>query len=90
MADDAMNSINLSDNCALYYVLRESGVGGHVTSGRAELHEPEGVVVFDVYGRRNEYISGERLRSWSVIRGGVLVPGWSHIAPEDTLRFSSQ
>jgi len=76
--------MTLSSNCILYYALRESGVRGHLTEGKVSLHERDGLIVYDRFGTLNEYLSGERLRSWTVIRDGVPVPGWSHIMPEDT------
>ncbi|HEX4134491.1 MAG TPA: hypothetical protein VHY84_07780 [Bryobacteraceae bacterium] len=82
--------MTLSNNCSLFYVLRESGVRGHATEGKVELHERDGLIVYDRFGMRNEYLSVERLRSWSVIRDGIPVPGWSHIMPEDTLRLTDQ
>lgn len=79
--------MTLSTNCILYYALRESGVQGHLTEGKAELHERDGLIVYDRFGTMNEYLSS-RLRSWTVIRDGVPVPGWSHIMPEDALRLT--
>jgi hypothetical protein len=79
----------LSCDCVLLYVLH-SGVRGRVTSGKAELDEREGVIVYDRFGTLNEYISGDRLRSWTVIRGGTPVPGWSNIMPEDAARLADQ
>jgi hypothetical protein len=67
--------MTLSSNCVLYYVLRESGVRGQLTEGNVELHERKGILVYDRYGTPNEYISGEHLSSWSVVRDGVPVPG---------------
>ena len=78
----------LSCGCVLLYVLH-SGVRGRVTSGKAELDEREGVIVYDRFGTLNEYISGDRLRSWTVIRDGTPVPGWSHIMPEDAAAWQS-
>jgi hypothetical protein len=34
--------MTLSRNCILLYVLRQSGVRGHMTEGKVELHECEG------------------------------------------------
>lgn len=73
----------LSSDCILFYVLHRSGIRGRLTEGKVALDERDGIIVYDRFGTRNEYISGERLRSWSVIRNGVPVPGWSHIMPED-------
>ena len=82
--------MTLSSNCILFYVLRESGVGGHLTEGKLALHERDGLVVYDKFGTLNEYISRDRLRSWSVICDGVPVLGWSHIMPEDATRLTDQ
>ena len=82
--------MTLSSTCVLYYALRESGVRGYLTEGRVELHERDGLIVYDRFGTLNEYLSGARLRSWSVIRDGVPVPGWSHIMPEDAARLTDQ
>jgi hypothetical protein len=82
--------MTLSSNCILFYALSLSGVRGHVTEGKVELHERDGLIVYDRFGTRNEYLSGERLRSWSIIRDGVPVRGWSHIVPEDALRLTDQ
>jgi hypothetical protein len=82
--------MTLSSNCILFYVLSWSGVQGRVTEGKVELHQRDGLVVYDRFGTRNEYLSGERLRSWSVIRDGTPVPGWSHVMPEDALRMTAQ
>ncbi len=82
--------MTLSSNCILVYVLRGSGVRGRATEGRVVLDEREGLRVYDKFGMLNEYLSGERLRSWSLIHDGVPVPGWSHILPEDALRLTEQ
>jgi len=81
--------MTLSSTCILFYTLRESGVRGHLTEGRVALHERDGLIVYDRFGTLNEYLSGERLRSWSLIRDGVPVPGWSHIMPEDVQRLTN-
>ena len=82
--------MTLSSTCILFYTLLDSGVRGHLTEGRVALHERKGLVVYDRYGALNEYASGEYLRSWSVVRDGVPVPGWSHIMPEDATRLTDQ
>ena len=81
--------MTLSNSCILYYALRGSGVRGHLTEGKADLHERDGLIVYDRFGAVNEYLT-ERLRSWTVIRDGVPVPGWSHIMPEDANRLMGQ
>ena len=82
--------MTLSSNCVLFYILSSSGVRGHINEGKVELHERDGLVVYDRFGALIEYLSRERLRSWSVIRDGIPVPGWSHIMPEDALRLTGQ
>jgi hypothetical protein len=82
--------MTLSSNCILYYARRESGVRGRATEGRVMLDERNGLMIYDRFGTLNEYLSGERLRSWTVIRDGVPVPGWSHIMPEDAKRLTDQ
>ncbi len=79
----------LSSSCILFYAL-ESGVRGRLMEGRVAFHECHGLVVYDRFGTLNEYLSGDKLRSWSVIRDGVAVPGWSHIMPQDTNRLTDQ
>jgi hypothetical protein len=74
--------MTLSDDCVLFFVLRQSGVVGHLTSGRVE-QEGEGLAVYDYFGNLNEYISGTRMRSWCVVRARRHVPEWSQIMPED-------
>lgn len=77
--------MTLSNNGILFYALCESIVRRRAREGKVELHERDGVIVYDRFGMRNEYLSGERLRNWSVIRNGVPVPEWSYIMPEDAL-----
>ena len=81
--------MTLSNTCILYYALRGSGVRGRLTEGKAELDERDGLIVYDRFGVVNEYLR-ERLRSWTVIRDGVPVPGWSHIMPEDKNRLTDR
>jgi hypothetical protein len=81
--------MTLSSNCVLYYAL-QSGVRGRATEGKVELDEHEGLKIYDRFGTLNGYLSGDRLRSWTVIRHGVPVPGWNHIMPEDAKRLTSQ
>ena len=75
--------MTLSLDCVLIYILRHSGVVGRLASGRIEICDAEGLRVYDGIGRLNEYLSGDRLRSWRVIRYGSAVPDWSHVMPED-------
>ena len=74
----------LSDEAVLVYVLAETGVRGHLTSGRIERHPSGKLHVFDVRGDCFEYLSGERLRSWCVLGPqGQTIDGWREILPED-------
>jgi len=76
-------SMTLSNECVLVYVLRNSGVTGRLTSGKIEFHPGDGLRVYDSFGTLNEYISGARLRSWTVLRNGLACLEWSHVIPED-------
>lgn len=80
--------MTLSTNCILHFVLNESGVRGRLTEGKVVLDERDGLIVYDRFGSLIEYLSGERLRSWTVIRDRISVPGWSHIMPEDAMRLT--
>jgi hypothetical protein len=78
----------LSDRAVLVYILAESGVRGHLTSGRIERNPSGKVDLFDARGERFEYLSGERLRSWCVVGpDGKPVDGWGEILPEDLPRL---
>ena len=73
----------LSDEAVLVYVL-ESGVRGHLSSGRIERHSSGKLHVFDTKGGCFEYLSGERLRSWCVVGPlGRPIDGWREVLPED-------
>lgn len=73
----------LSESVTLVYVLKESGVRGHLSSGRIERHAGS-LDVFDARGERVDYVSGKRLRSWCVVDAqGQPVDGWREILPED-------
>jgi hypothetical protein len=78
----------LSEEAALVYILAESGVRGHLTSGQIE-RGPDGTLrVFDRYGAWFEYLSGKRLRSWCVVGAeGKPMDGWQEILPEDLPRI---
>lgn len=74
----------LSHDNTLVYVLAESGVRGHLTSGRIERDPADGLIVFDTQGTRFDYLSGKRLRSWCVVDAlGRPVDGWREILAED-------
>ena len=76
--------LRLSSDLILVYVLRRSGLVGRLSSGRVQRNG--GLIVFDRYGRRIEYLSlpGENVRSWSVITpGGAPVDGWCDVQDED-------
>jgi len=74
----------LSDDMSLVYVLAESGVRGHLTSGHIERNSSGALDVFNAWGERFEYLSGERLRSWCVVGPeGKPMNGWREILLED-------
>jgi hypothetical protein len=78
----------LSFDAVFIYILAETGVRGHLTSGRVQ-RGPDGTVeLFDVYGRRFDYLSGNKLRSWCVVdAAGRPLDGWREILPEDLPRI---
>lgn len=80
----------LSWNCILVYVLRDSGVRGHLTSGRIEFEAGKGLTVYGNSGLLNEYISGVKLRSWRVFCQGKPLPAWSQVMPEDADRLARE
>jgi hypothetical protein len=78
------DSIYLSSEVSLVYVLSESGVRGQLTSGRIERNGLRAVDVFDARGEWFEYLSGEKVRSWCVMGPkGEPIDGWREILPED-------
>lgn len=78
------SAVVLSEGVCLVYVLAESGVRGHLTSGRIERQSSDKLTVFDVRGDRIEYLSGERIGSWCVVGpDGKPVDGWKQILPQD-------
>ncbi len=80
----------LSAEVMLVYILADSGVRGHLTSGRIERNPCGKLIVFDAHGERFEYLSGNRLRSWCVIGcDGQPIDGWREILPEDLPKILS-
>jgi hypothetical protein len=78
----------LSNECFLVYILRDSGVRGHTTSGIVERISTNRINVYDSHGALLEYFSGDALRSWCVVDlKDKPVDAWLHIAPEDAERF---
>ena len=75
--------LSLSLDCILVYVLRESGVRGHLTSGRIERRQDQTLSVYDDSGVPIEYISGDRMRSWRVFQGGTPLAEWSRVITGD-------
>jgi hypothetical protein len=73
----------------LVFVLRRSGVSGHITAGRIERDGPVGLNVYTgPDGKINEYISGSNLRSWCVLGpDGHALPEWQHIEDEDRYKI---
>lgn len=83
-------TITLSDEMTLTYVLNDSGCTGRLSVGRVERAGPDQVKVYDSYGEIFEYVSGVQLRSWCVLgRDGQPFDGWSQIHPADAQRFGS-
>lgn len=80
----------LSDDAVLVYILAETGVRGHLTAGRIE-RRPDGTLdVYDARGKRFDYLSGNRLRSWCVVDAtGKPIDGWREILPKDLPRLLS-
>lgn len=78
----------LSEDAFLVYILAETGVRGQLKSGRVE-RRPDGTIdVYDARGTRFDYLSGNRLRSWSVVNiEGKPIDGWQAIKPEDSPRM---
>ena len=67
---------------ATFVFTLHSGVAGRLTHGRVE-RDGQHVIVYQG-GRKNEYISGTRLRSWCVLGpDGSPVREWCHVLPED-------
>lgn len=78
----------LSPDVFLVYVLAESGVTGHLTSGRIERNASGTLTVFDAHGYPFNYLSAGRLRSWCVVGpNGRPIDGWREILPEDLPRI---
>jgi hypothetical protein len=78
----------LSDNTVFVYVLKESGVRGHLSSGKIERPGTGALDVFDARGDRIDYLSGTRIRSWCLVNAqGQPVDGWREILPEDLTRI---
>lgn len=78
----------LSDEAVLVYILAGSGVRGHLTSGGIERGPGGTINVYDARGRRFDYLSGKRLRSWCVVDAiGKPIDGWQEILPEDLPRL---
>lgn len=81
-------AVRLSDDAVLVYVLAESGVRGRLNSGSIERGSGGTIEVFDVFGKRFDYISGNRLRSWCVMDAqGKTLDGWREILPQDLPKF---
>ena len=77
-------TIILSDEIVLIYVLRQSGLQGRLTSGRIERCGSGMLNIFDRYGSWLEYFSGDRLRSWCIFGvNGTPMDGWRRVRPED-------
>jgi len=78
------DSVTLSDDCVLFYVLRRSGCVGCLKEGRIERQGRGALNVYDRYGTRNDYLSGTQLRSWSLRTADKrTIDGWHHVLPAD-------
>jgi len=74
----------LSESAVLVYVLKTSGVRGHLMSGRIERRGPGALDVFNARGDPLEYLSGKRIRSWCIVDArGQALDGWQEILQED-------
>jgi hypothetical protein len=83
-------SIVLSEEVTLSYVLDQSGCEGHLNVGRVARAGKGQLRVYDSYGELFEYISEARLRSWCVLGpDGQPLDGWRQIHPTDTQGFAS-
>ena len=78
-------TIALSDEVVLLYVLDRSGCVGQLSTGRIERAGPSQLNVYDKYGIVFEYVSGANLRSWACsdqgeyrLRDGVKSNQWTH------------
>jgi hypothetical protein len=76
--------MSLSEEAALFFVLRDSGCVGRLTSGRIER---DGKTRLNVYTgpMLNAYISGDNLRGWCVV--GRPLAGWDEVTAEDRPRL---
>ena len=84
----SQQTIGLSDETVLLYVLARSGCVGQLKIGRVERVGPIQLKVYDKYGAVFEYVSGANLRSWCVFgRVGIPLEGWSQIQPEDVQKI---
>jgi hypothetical protein len=76
--------LELSVERSLVYVLNGTGVRGRLTAGTINQIGAKGINVYDEHGRLMEYVSGDRLRSWSVVDlNDSPIGDWHCIAPED-------
>jgi hypothetical protein len=70
------------------YILAATGVRGHLSAGRIQRGPGRSLDVFDQTGKRIDYLSGDRLRSWCVLGPeGAPVEGLGEILPEDRPRI---
>jgi hypothetical protein len=90
MAPSSGSRITLSADCVLIFILCESGVSGHMTSGFIERGDDERLRVYDELGEPIEYVSGRKLRSWRIFQKGAPLDEWSHVMPEDTERLATE
>jgi hypothetical protein len=70
---------------SLVYVLNGTGVRGRLTAGTINHIGAKEISVYDEHGRLMDYVSGDRLRSWSLVDLNNSPKGeWHCIAPEDS------
>ena len=78
----------LSEEAVLTYILAGSGVKGSLHSGTIRRGPGRTLEVFDAQGQRFDYLSGNRVRSWSVVDAqGKPMEDWSDILPQDRPLF---
>jgi hypothetical protein len=83
-------TIALSDEAILVYVLRDSGLRGQLMAGRVERTESGQLSVFDGFGSPFAYLSGGRIRSWCIFgRDGTPMEEWREVQSEDLSKIPS-
>ena len=81
----------LSPEVTLVYVLHRGGLVGRVSSGRVARDSSGALMVYDRYGRVLEYLSApaENVRSWCVMGPtGKPLDGWHDIKSGDHAKIA--